>query len=155
MGINNVAFAEFCLLLNSGLPKTQETLRQETGMCSSTFTLWMRLLKRKELVYTAGWRRTTTGWVALWAWGYKVESVPKPKPQSAAQSCRKYRRNKRIEQEKQGEQSNGNQRSARNIQQNMHGRNSGSGDGKSEGIRILESVFAAKIPKSHESVERS
>lgn len=90
---NAVAFAQMCLLLNTGA-YTKDQLAETTGLTIGTVTRWMRLLEKRELVYVIKWWRAGTvgQWAAKWTWGYRVESAPKPKAQTQSQ----YNQNSRI-----------------------------------------------------------
>lgn len=89
-GSSATAFAELCLLLNSGYYNQQE-LQERIGVCNATMTKFMGLLKRRRLIYISCWIRTTRKTVAYWAWGVNVPDAPKPKPQTAAYACKQYR----------------------------------------------------------------
>ena len=89
-GASATAFAELCLLLNSGF-YSQWELQQRIGVCNATMARFMGLLKRRKLIYVYNWLRTSRATTAYWRWGYEVPSAPKPKPQSAAYACKQYR----------------------------------------------------------------
>lgn len=98
-GSSATAFAELCLLLNSG-SYSQGELQEKIGVCNATMTRFMLLLKRRRLIYIYTWIRTTRSTTAYWAWGYEVPSAPKPKPQSASYACRQYRIRKKLTNQK-------------------------------------------------------
>ena len=94
---NASAFAELCLRLNRK-PVTQAELVEATGLQPGTVSRWLRILRRRHLIYVYGWyRKGTVGhWAAMWAWGYMVEDALKPKAQSQAQYSRNYRIKKTV-----------------------------------------------------------
>jgi len=98
-GASATAFAELCLLLNSGYYNQQE-LQERIGVCNATMTRFMVLLKRRKLVYISCWIRTTRKTVAYWTWGVNVPDAPKPKPQTAAYACKQYRIRKKLANQK-------------------------------------------------------
>ena len=94
---NAIAFTQLCLLLNTGA-YTKRELAKRTGLTVGTVTRWMALLISNELVYVAKWWRSGTvgQWAAKWTWGYRIESAPKPKPQTQAQYSRNYQIRKAV-----------------------------------------------------------
>ena len=163
MGINTVAFAELCLLLNQEKPRSIPELIELTGVTKNTACRWINLLKTKKLIYIVQWKNTETINVALWRWGYREDSAPRPKPLTDSQRGKRYRqrvRQKQEDKEFSSKQSgrgshDDNERSARNIQQSVQRGSSDSGFLSQEAVRILTSFPSQKVSDSHPDSERS
>lgn len=95
LAVNAAAFAELCLLLNSG-EYTKAQLTEKTGIVIGTTTKWMKMLERRKLIYICDWLVGPVGQpAAVWTWGFEVENAPRPKPMTQAQYSDRYRNKKR------------------------------------------------------------
>lgn len=160
-GINTVAFAEFCkTLVEKEL--TKEELAKQVGICAGTCTTWIRLLEKRKLVYVSGWKRHSNGWVAMWTWGYKMESLPRPKAMSDSETSRRWRLKQSLQKEQQDLQNqeakrmkNGNKRSSGIVQSDSVGRSSSSGASLEETLRIFAGLSAQEVSESYQDTQGS
>ena len=80
LSANATAFAEMCLMLNKG-KCTQNMIRERVGISPYTVVKWLRVLKRRHLIYVEEWIRSPVGQpAAAWSWGYKEIDAPRPPP---------------------------------------------------------------------------
>lgn len=95
MSANATAFGQMCFHLNDS-QYTKEELSQLCGIAIGTVIKWMRILRRRKLVYVFKWRRPPVGPpAAVWAWGYEMTDAPRPKAMTQAQYSERYRAKKR------------------------------------------------------------
>lgn len=92
---NANAFAEMCRLLNDG-EHTKDQLAEDTGVVMGTVIKWIRILRKKKLIYIIGWRRGPVGQpAAIWVWGYEMPDAPRPKAMTSQLYSERYRAKKR------------------------------------------------------------
>lgn len=79
---NATAFAELCFHLHRGA-FTKQQLADKTGLVIGTVTSWIKMLKRRKLVYIKFYKQAESHvgqYAAYWAWGYMEPDAEKPKP---------------------------------------------------------------------------
>lgn len=94
---NATAFAELCFMLNDG-QYTKEELAEGTGLVIGTVIKYMKLLKRRKLIYVCGWKRNSDvgQWAAVWEWGPGKKDVLRPAPLTQSQYSKNYRAKKKV-----------------------------------------------------------
>jgi hypothetical protein len=74
---------------------------EHTGLCNSTVSRWVRLLRntngKNNLIYVYDYVRTGSrgNWAERFLLGYGMHDAPKPKPLTAAQYAKRWR-NKQL-----------------------------------------------------------
>lgn len=79
---NATAFAELCFHLHRGA-FTKQQLADKTGLVIGTVTSWIKMLKRRKLVYIKFYKQAESHvgqHAAYWAWGHLEPDAEKPKP---------------------------------------------------------------------------
>lgn len=95
LSISAMQFAEMIKLLHEG-EYTKKQLQEKLDIANNTVQRWLEVLYRRKLIYIAKWYRAPRGNpAAMWAYGYHMEDVPKPKPLTPAQYTERYRAKKR------------------------------------------------------------
>lgn len=95
----NLSTYKALLVALMGRELNQAEIAEQTGMAPGTISNWLRILKtRPNLIYISAYKKAhATGVpVAYYKFGFMEQDVLRPKPLTAAETCRRYRAKKRA-----------------------------------------------------------
>jgi hypothetical protein len=96
--VQNVSVLKVLLNAIAVMPKSQVQIQELTGLCNSTVSRWLRFLnlstkEQKNLVYIEDWKSGARGNpTALWKLGYGMPNAPRPRPKTASEYSRTWRK---------------------------------------------------------------